>query len=85
MNFSPPCFTLGISPEKVQCAIGSLDFTTARLKFVFSPKRATSASITGASYQHTYQGIASEDKGKPECRDEKEYRAKQNYLFTRTC
>ena len=55
MDFTPPSFSLGISPEKEQCASRSLDITPTTLKFSFSPKGAGTAYIAGAYYQRTNQ------------------------------
>ncbi|KAJ8433029.1 hypothetical protein Cgig2_015456 [Carnegiea gigantea] len=45
-------FSLGISPEKGQCASCSLDISPTTLKFSFSPKGAGTASTARIYYQH---------------------------------
>ncbi|KAJ8426751.1 hypothetical protein Cgig2_029420 [Carnegiea gigantea] len=57
MDFTPPSFRLGISPEKGRCASRSLEITPAMLKFEFSPKGAANASIARVYYQRMYRAI----------------------------
>ena len=62
MNFTPPSFSLGISPEKEQGASHSEDIRPTALKFSFSPKGTGTASIAGVYYQRTHQAPGLDDR-----------------------
>ena len=50
VDFTPPSFSLGISPEKGQCASRSKHIRPTTLKFSLSPKEAGTAFIPRVYY-----------------------------------